>query len=88
MAATTTSAPPVYTLDGEIYTDAEHLIGGRHNLATIGDKVGAVALGEAPTPKGWWIMFLIGFTLLQGLVISLGYLFYVGLSIWGINQPV
>jgi molybdopterin-containing oxidoreductase family membrane subunit len=71
-----------------VYTDAEHLIGGRQNLATIGEKIGNVLLGEAPTPKAWWFFFLVGFTLLQGLTVGLAWLFYMGVGVWGINSPV
>jgi Ni/Fe-hydrogenase subunit HybB-like protein len=66
----------------------EGLIGGNHNLVTIGDKIASVVTGETPTPKAWWTFFLLGFGLLQGLVVALLYLFYMGVGIWGINQPV
>ena len=72
----------------EIYTDDEGLIGGRHDLCTVGDKIGNVCLGEVPTPKGWWLTFVIGFLLMQGMVVGLLYLFYMGVGVWGINQPV
>jgi molybdopterin-containing oxidoreductase family membrane subunit len=45
-------------------------------------------VGQQPTPRGWWAWFLVGFGLFQVLVISLVYLFYAGVGIWGINQPV
>ncbi|CAN5429786.1 polysulfide reductase NrfD [soil metagenome] len=71
-----------------VYTDPEEFIGGTHNLATIGEKIGSVCLGEIATPKAWWMFFLLGFTLLQGLVVAVGYLFWLGTGIWGINSPV
>ncbi len=77
-------APPEHT----VYTDDEQLIGGEQNLVTIGEKIGNVCLGEITTPKGWWMCFLFGFTLLQGLVVAVAYLFYMGLGIWGLNSPV
>lgn len=79
---------PTFVPEHAEYTDPEKYIGGRHDLATMGEKIGSVCLGEIPTPKGWWMCFLFGFTLLQGLVVALAYLFYLGLGIWGINSPV
>lgn len=70
------------------FTDDEELIGGRQDLATIGDKIGNVCLGEVPTPKGWWVTLLVGLLLSQGLLAGLFYLFYMGTGVWGINQPV
>ncbi|MFO0935414.1 MAG: NrfD/PsrC family molybdoenzyme membrane anchor subunit [Gemmataceae bacterium] len=72
----------------EVFTDDDRWIGGRQDLCTIGDKIGNVCLGEVPTPKGWWLTFVIGFLLMQGMVAGLFYLFYMGTGVWGINQPV
>jgi Ni/Fe-hydrogenase subunit HybB-like protein len=72
----------------DVFTDDEHWIGGRQDLRTIGDKIGTVCLGEVPTPRGWWLTFIIGFLLMQGMVVGLTYLFYMGVGVWGINQPV
>src|SRR5579885_3279802 len=65
----------------------EGIIGGSHNLVTVGEKIGTVVT-DLPSPKGWWIWFLIGFALFNGLMIAILYLFYQGVGIWGINQPV
>ena len=66
----------------------EQLILGNHNLATVGDKLTDVVLGEYPTPRAWWLFFLVGFGLMQGMVVGIAYLLYQGVGIWGINQPV
>ena len=72
----------------EIYPPhPEGLVGGNHDVVTLGDKIADVVVGGR-TPKAWWVWFLIGFTLLQGLVVGLTYLFYMGTGVWGINQPV
>ena len=83
------------TLGVKTYSDTvqhpphdELLVLGNHNLATIGDKISDVVTGEIVTPRGWWLWLTIGFTMMQGMVIGLGYLFYTGVGIWGINQPV
>ena len=67
---------------------AEGLVGGNFDLATLGDKIADVAVQEFPTPKAWWFFFLVGFTLLQGLVVAVAYLLYLGTGVWGLNQPV
>ena len=54
-----------------VYTDEEHWIGGKQDLCTVGDRIGSVCLGEVPTPKGWWLTFIIGFLLMQGMVVGL-----------------
>jgi Ni/Fe-hydrogenase subunit HybB-like protein len=64
------------------------LILGNHNLVTVGDKIGSFVTGEAPHPRVWWTFFLIGLGLLGGLGMAVFYLFYSGVGIWGINQPV
>jgi len=64
------------------------ILGGNHNIVTLGDKIADVVIGTGPTPKAWWVFFLFGFALLQGLVIGLIWLFWYGTGVWGINQPV
>ena len=66
----------------------EGVIYGDHDLASVGDKIASVVTGEAPHPKAWWFIFLVGVALLQALAVGLGYLFYYGVGVWGINHPV
>jgi Ni/Fe-hydrogenase subunit HybB-like protein len=73
---------------GQVFTDDERLIAGRHSMQSLNEKIGAVALGEVSTPRGWWLFFLIGFGLTQGFLVAIAYLFYSGVGIWGINVPV
>ena len=40
------------------------------------------------TPLGWVFGFLIGFALLNGLMMALGWLLLKGIGIWGNNVPV
>src|SRR5437764_6615953 len=75
-------------LNGTSPPHPEGIIGGSHDLVTIGDKIGTVVTGETPHPKAWWGFFLVGFALLNGLAVALLYLFYAGVGIWGINHPV
>ena len=90
-----TVSEPRTGLTGDRYADPvphpphpEGLIHGNHNLATLGDKIADVVTGERATPRAWWLFLVVGLGLMQGMVIGIGYLFYVGVGIWGINQPV
>ena len=43
---------------------------------------------EWKTPPGWYVFFLISATMLAILGASVGYLFWEGTGIWGVNNPV
>lgn len=43
---------------------------------------------EAPTPLGWFFFFMIALSGLAILGASVGYLFWEGTGIWGLNNPV
>jgi Ni/Fe-hydrogenase subunit HybB-like protein len=75
--------PPI---DGS-YVHPEELLGANHDLVTLGDKIADVVIAK-PHPKAWWFSFLVGFALLQGMTLGLGWLFFWGTGVWGINQPV
>lgn len=83
--ADTTTTPGA---NGTYPPHPEGLILGNHNIVTLGDKISSVVTGESPTPKAWWFWFLIGMALLQVMGLGLAYLFYLGVGVWGINQPV
>jgi molybdopterin-containing oxidoreductase family membrane subunit len=88
---TTTPAAPAaktYIAATQFAPHPEGLVGGNHDLATLGDKISDVSIQVTPTPRAWWMFFLLGFTLLQGLVVGVAYLLYTGVGVWGINQPV
>ena len=89
--ATDTGLERVYTYPetaGEAFLDPDQLIVGRHSMASLNEKIGAVALGEVPTPRAWWFFFLFGFAWVMAFLVALTYLFYSGVGIWGINVPV
>jgi Ni/Fe-hydrogenase subunit HybB-like protein len=58
-----------------------------HTFATVTDKISELVL-TARTPRFWWIGFGVSFLLLQVMLISVAYLFAVGVGVWGINIPV
>ena len=43
---------------------------------------------ERATPIGWWFFFLPSLALLSLLGVAVSWLFWEGIGIWGLNQPV
>ncbi len=58
-----------------------------YSYASITDKLTALVLTKN-TPAAWFAFMAVGFTLLMGLMMSLGYLLVKGIGIWGNNIPV
>ncbi len=45
-------------------------------------------IAEGKPNRNWWILFSISLSLTLVLFIQLGYLFWEGIGIWGLNNPV
>ena len=43
---------------------------------------------ESKTPPGWWVIFGISLSLLTLFGVSIGWLVWEGIGIWGLNNPV
>ena len=56
-------------------------------LKSASDAVNDI-VDSRPQPLAWWFLFLVGFGLLQVLVVSIAWLVIRGTGIWGINIPV
>jgi Ni/Fe-hydrogenase subunit HybB-like protein len=65
----------------------KRIIGPGYTYRSITDKISALVLTKA-TPKSWFVGAAIGFVLFIVLLYAVGYLFTVGVGIWGINIPV
>ena len=63
------------------------IIGPGYNYASVTDKISAIVLSRRP-PKWWILGFAVAFALVMVLLVSLTYLFAVGVGIWGIQIPV
>ncbi|MBA3634701.1 MAG: hydrogenase, partial [Acidobacteria bacterium] len=63
------------------------MVEGDHTFATATDRISDITL-KRKTPFGWFIGFGIGFILLQIMMITVTYLVFTGIGIWGTNQPV
>ena len=57
-----------------------------HSFGSITDKISGIITGK--TPLSWFIGFLIGFSVLQLLMVSIAMLLFKGTGIWGVNNPV
>ena len=60
---------------------------GQTSYTSITEKISSVVQTRS-TPLVWFVSLLVGFTLLQALLISVAYLFYEGTGIWGLNIPI
>jgi len=58
-----------------------------HSYGTITDKLTGLVLTKQ-TPLVWFAIIGAGFTLVTGLLISITYLLFKGIGIWGTNIPV
>jgi len=58
-----------------------------HTYASVTDKISTMVL-TSKTPRGWFVGFGVAFLIVMVLLGSVGYLFYKGVGIWGINVPV
>jgi molybdopterin-containing oxidoreductase family membrane subunit len=79
--------------DPRLKPASDVLIEGQHDYETITDRIGGVVLNQdnfAPTHqkgKNWILFFLVGFAFVNVLMLSVGWLLYQGIGIWGNNQP-
>jgi len=63
------------------------LVGAGHTFATVTDKIASLVL-QKKTPVGWFLGFAVAFGLLQLLLISIAWLLFRGVGIWGVNIPI
>ncbi len=62
------------------------LILGGHDYKSITSTVAGIV--EGPTPKLWWPMFFASLAMLSLLGLQTAWLFWEGIGIWGLNNPV
>src|SRR6187399_2460486 len=62
------------------------LILGGHDFRSLTEAVARPM--ERPVPLGWWLCFLPSVALLGLLGLAVGWLFWEGIGIWGLNVPV
>lgn len=63
------------------------MVEGTHDFGTVSDRIGDLTLRKR-TPFGWFIGFGVGFVILQILMITVTYLVFTGVGVFGNNQPI
>src|SRR5205809_500330 len=58
-----------------------------HTFATITEKISAIVVRRG-TPLWWLAGFLMAFGIMNVMLMAIGWLFYKGTGIWGVNAPV
>ena len=64
------------------------LITGQQTYRKIDDRIDNIVLQQNKHTLPWYIVFGIGFGLLQLMGLSILWLLYRGVGVWGINKPV
>ena len=93
MTATANQLPPSPYARNEIdntLTDPRHratlVTGDSATFHQITEKICYVA--EAPRPpRAWYVGFAVAFIFLNILGAMIGYLFFTGVGVWGMNRP-
>lgn len=62
------------------------LVTGNNDFQSVTDIICAPV--EQPAPSWWWIAISASSTVLLLLLSMLGYLFWEGIGVWGLNNPV
>ena len=65
----------------------DELVGPGQTLGSVASKIGDIVI-KGQHPRSWWFGFALAFALLMVFLMSVTYLLYKGVGIWGINIPV
>ena len=63
------------------------VIGPGHTYGSVTDKISAIVLTR-PTSLGWYVGFLIAFSVMGMMTVAIAWLVIKGTGIWGINIPI
>jgi Ni/Fe-hydrogenase subunit HybB-like protein len=58
-----------------------------HTFASVTDKISSIVLSRR-TPLFWVVGFGFGFALTMGMLYAIGVLFFRGIGVWGVNEPI
>lgn len=64
------------------------LLPGEHSYRSLGERIGSIVLNQNKHRWPWYVVFFIAFALLQVMMLSITWLLWKGVGIWGINIPV
>lgn len=62
------------------------LLGGEQTFSSLTEKISGIT--ERKTPPVWFLAFGAAFSMFLVLLGSIGFLFWEGIGIWGVNNPV
>lgn len=65
----------------------DQLITGQQTYVSLDNTIGSMVLDGKRHKKNWYVMFGIAFLLLNGFMLSVGWLLYQGVGVWGNNVP-
>ena len=68
-------------------TIRQPLVIGENDFSTVTDKICGVVERPKP-PRAWYLAFGISLCLTAVLLAMIGYLFFTGVGVWGLNVPV
>lgn len=72
----------------EAKQNLEALFLGNNTYASIDEQIGSMILDKNRHGKAWFITLGIGFMVMNLLIVSVAWLLYQGIGVWGNNQPV
>ena len=67
---------------------SERFITGIQSYGTLENKIARVVFEQRNHPLAWYVVFGIAFMFVQVLMLTITWLLYRGVGIWGINWPV
>ena len=73
--------------DTSVHHTATPVVDPALTFGSVTDKISAIVLKRS-TPVGWFIGFAISFALAQVMLLTITYLVFKGIGIWGNNIPV
>jgi hypothetical protein len=65
----------------------DQLITGQQTYASLDNTIGSMVLDGKRHKKNWYVMLGIAFLLMNGFLLSVGWLLYQGVGVWGNNIP-
>jgi len=66
----------------------ERFLTGQQDFPKIDQKIGGVVFDQRNHPFAWFVVFAIAFMFVNVLMLTVTYLLWKGVGIWGINIPV
>ncbi|GMV35950.1 MAG: polysulfide reductase chain C [Fimbriimonadales bacterium] len=61
---------------------------GSNSYSSLGDQISSIVLDQRTHKLPWYGGFALGFLLLNVMLLSLAWLLYMGIGVWGVNVPV